>query len=1050
MLRKPPQSICLVNSDDSSMGMNNTRCLIIASVLCVPVFPPGARSQYEHLSFERIGLEKGLSQSTVTSILQDRQGLMWFGTQDGLNRYDGYTFTVYRHRASDSSSLSDNNVLALCNGADGDIWVATENGGVNRYVYDQDKFIQYKHDPRDSNSIGGDVVRSLAFDNEGRVWMGIWRAGLDRFDPATGQCAHFRHHDRDPQSLSDDRVASVLVGRHGNVWVGTWNGLSVLDRGSGTFHCVIGGQGDMPAQEPIEVTSLAKDTSGILWIGTLRAGVIRYDPEGGTLLRFRHDPLDPRTLSSNSILRTSVDSSNRVWIGTFDNGLNLYDPDTRTFVRFIHRPYDPTTIGSDGVDAIATDRTGLLWIGTFGGGLSRYVPYRNRFRHYQQLPDTPRTLSSNEIRALCTDRSGRIWIGTIEGGLDRFDPATQTFRIFTHDPGNQESLSDNSVMALLEDHLGNIWIGTRRGTLDRLDPRRNRFTHISRLANDSLNAIMAISEANGGGLWIGTYSRGLYYYDPSSGKAVKYMTDGSNIGSNAVWAIHQDRKGDFWFGHWQRGISRYKKDTHEWRYYRHQKDDPRSLGYETVLSFYEDTDGFLWIGTWGGGLDRYDPRLDTFTHYSHDDGLPNDVVNGILPDGHGNLWLSTNQGLAEFNPHTMQCRNYDISDGLQSNEFNQGAYCRGNDGTLYFGGVNGLTVFQPDSIHQNSHVPSIVLTRFSVFGRDIPMDHSVLTLKQIHLSYSQDFFSLEFASLDYTAPEKNQYAYMLDGFDRGWIFSGTRRYASYTNLDPGDYTFKVKGTNNDGVWSDAPVVVQITIIPPFWRTWWFDGFCVMGVGVMLYAIYRYRLNKLLEMERLRLRLAADLHDELASNLSSIAMFSRIMQDRAGFQSVPDGSDFLERISSLAQESVGAIRDIIWAIDPKMETLNDLMVRLKDMSVSASRAKGIALEFDTGPGDGMPAINLSPEVRRNLWLLLKEAVHNAIKHSGCTSFAVRATYDDHVVKIRVADNGKGFREESGPAGKGLGTMRMRAGQIGARLDIDTGEGQGTTVTVTFSL
>jgi len=435
--------------------------------------------------------------------------------------------------------------------------------------------------------------------------------------------------------------------------------------------------------------------------------------------------------------------------------------------------------------------------------------------------------------------------------------------------------------------------------------------------------------------------------------------------------------------------------------------------------------------------------------------LPDNFVKSILPDERGNLWLGTDKGLSRFHPQNGTFKNFTVKDGLISNQFLSGAYFKNAEGRMFFGGEGGAIAFHPDSLADRSYIPPVAITQFKVFDRPLPLPAAVSALDHLELSYQQNFFSFEFVALDYTVPAKNQYAYKLEGFDEDWIRAGARRYASYTNVDPGEYVFRVRGANSDGVWNEAGASIKILIAPPFWKTWWFRALATAFVGLAIYGLYRYRVRRLLKMERLRTRIAADLHDEIAGNLSSIAMFGKIVQDETatpGAQNLAR-AEMLQRIIALSQESVTSIREIIWAIDPKPETIHDLLMRVRDFAVNACRAQNIILKFELLHEAQLPQKNLSPEQRKHLWLLLKEAINNALKHSGGTALELRALYESGHLTISLIDNGVGMNGTNNAtrfSGKGLGTMKSRAEQLHGALEIFPHPTGGTAVVLTAKI
>jgi len=614
------------------------------------------------------------------------------------------------------------------------------------------------------------------------------------------------------------------------------------------------------------------------------------------------------------------------------------------------------------------------------------------------------------------------------------------------------------VLVIFEDQRGTLWVGTDGGGLNRFDETAGGFVHYRQEADGrrkiSGNSVMSIAEDRAGTLWVGTTGNGLNRYDRKRDTFVPFSLEGKALSDSesSVWAIHEDSRGYLWIGTWGAGLGRYEPSTKQLKRFLHDPNDATTLSNNTVWSVYEDSAGTLWFGTWGGGFNSYNANTDTFLHFTKTDGLPNNVVYGILPDGQGNLWLSTNDGLSKFNPVTKTFKTYDELDGLQGSEFSQGAYCRGRDGMLYFGGTDGVSAFQPDSIRTNTNVPPVVLTAFKIFDKPAALPRSISSVDEITISHSDDFIAFEFAALDYSAPGKNEYAYRLEGFDRDWIYCGTRRYAAYTRLHSGSYLFRVKGSNSDGVWNETGTVVRVIVRPPFWNTWWFVLLAITITLLTVFGLYRYRIRQIVAMERLRTRLASDLHDEIASNLSSMALFSNIVRNASVHSGcIPsDHIRLLERITALAQESVTSIRDIIWAIDTKQETAYDLLVRLKDLLTPICRAHNMHLMFPGPVREGLPPGNLTPEQRKHLWLLLKEAAFNAIRHAGCTELAVLYDYSPHELHLVVRDNGCGFDPSSDFPGKGMSTIAMRAKQLDGDVEVLSAPGEGTSVRLTLRI
>jgi ligand-binding sensor domain-containing protein/signal transduction histidine kinase len=821
--------------------------------------PPAPPDQASTIRFERISVEDGLSQNVVLTILQDEQGFMWFGTEDGLNKYNGYEFIVYKHDPEDDSTLSDSFVSTIYEDRSGELWVGTRSG-LSWFDRTTGAFAHHLHDPDDPQSLGGIWVTAIYEDREGTLWVGTDDGGLDRFVPstspgqtpseaegpdrATGTFVHHRHDRDDPTTLSDNSVGVIYEDRSGELWVGTDSGLNRFDRTTETFIRYQHDPGDPQSLSGAEVSAILEDHQGILWIGTEDGGLNRFDRSSRTFARYQHDPDAPHGLSHNRVRAIFEDRTERLWVGT-QNGLELYDRERDQFVHYRHDANELHSLSSSSIWSIYEDRTGVLWFGTYGGGLSKYNRTTDQFTLYQHNPDLPNSLSDNMVWSIHEDRNGILWIGTLNGGLNRLDRESGTFTVYRHDPEDPTSISSDDVRAILEDQEGNLWVGTSGG-LDQFDPRPETFTHYRHDADDpsslSEDRVIVVHEDQADNLWIGTRTGGLNRFDRATGTFVRYQHDEDDpfsLSEDRVWALYGDSTGALWVGTLG-GVNLWDPASDRFTRYLHDPDNPQSLGNNAVFSFHEDPSGAVWIGTWGSGLDRFDRASQTFTHYTEKDGLANNVIYGIEADSEGFLWLSTNRGLSKFDPHTETFQNYDVRDGLQNNESNVGAHFRSSSGEMFFGGIQGFNAFYPERVTGNPYVPPIAITAFSKFNQVVRTD--LLTGEHIQLSYRDNFISFEFAALDYTAPEKNQYAYILEGQDQDWVDAGTRRYASYTNLSGGDYVFRVKGSNNDGVWNEEGIAITVSVTPPFWETWWFRGILLLVLVGSVIGGYRLRVG----------------------------------------------------------------------------------------------------------------------------------------------------------------------------------------------------------------
>lgn len=835
--------------------------ICIQSILVV-VFSLQAAAQGLRINFERISIENGLSQSKVFAILQDHKGFLWVGTQDGLNKYDAYSFTVYKHHIEDSTSLSDNYIWSLFEDREGTLWVGTNGGGLNRFDRENEQFIRYTHDPKDPNSLSDNYVWTVFEDRAGTMWVGTRFGGLNKLDRRTGNFKSYVNDPKVPQSLSYNYVMAIHEDRDNNLWIGTnGGGLDKFDRSAETFiHYKFDSKNPASISEN-RVWTVYEDRYGILWAGTNNSGLNRFEPKENKFIRYKNNPADPHSISNNWIKLIFEDSTGRLWIGS-NKGLNLYDREHDRFVPYYNDPLDDKSISNNAVNASTVDHTGIVWLGTYGGGLNKFDPNKEKFRHYYWDVSDPNSLSGNQVVALFEDHEGILWIGTDENGLDRLDRKTNTFTHFLHRGGDPRSLAHNRVLSIYEDRAGTLWIGTRGGGLSKYDRTTNSFSNF-KLDKENPNSpvnniIYCILEDRKENLWIAARGKGLNRFDRKSGEFIPYRYDPQSLTDNIIYTLYETKSGELWVGTNGGGLVRINTENSSFVRYTHVNNNPQSISHNIVLSLYEDRSGILWVGT-SGGLNLFDPKTEAFTRYTEKDGLPNDAIFGILEDAKGHLWLSTNKGLSRFTPpmvspreagHGGVFRNYDIADGLQSNEFNQGAFWQARDGYMFFGGINGFNSFHPDSIKENRNVPSLVLTGFKKFNKDVKLSKSISEIETIELSHEDYVFSFEFAALNFSSTEKNTYAYLMEGFDKDWNYVGNRRYASYTNLNPGEYIFRVKGANSDGVWNETGTSVRIVISPPYWQTWWFRFIIAAFILGTTFGVYYIRIANIEKQKKI--------------------------------------------------------------------------------------------------------------------------------------------------------------------------------------------------------
>ncbi len=1006
--------------------------------------------------FDRISTEDGLSQSTVFCITQDSKGFIWIGTQGGLNKYDGYSFTVYKYNPFDSTSLSDNWVQAIVEDTSGNLWIGTHSSGI--FFFDRDKniFTCFRNNPYDKNSLINNRVWSLYQDKDGYLWVGT-SGGLDKFDVKNNKFTHFVHDPKNPNSLSQNAVNAIYEDKDSIMWLGTWGGgLVRFDRYKNTFKNYMFKSGNIYHHDSRIKAIIEDRIDGQLWLGSIREGLIRFNKTDGSYIQYLHDPNDNSTICQSSIISLAQDKNGKIWAGTYDGGVSRFNRKTQTFTNFHHNPKKELTINDNWVQALYEDRSGVLWLGT-SDGINKYIASKQNFKNIQNNPNDPNSIVSNDINSVYEANNGIIWIGTWNSGLVKYDRKKNTFKTYQNIPYNYHSLSSNIVLNTMEDNKGNLWVATAAG-LDKFDRSNETFQNYYYSANDpqslSFNNISAIFQDSFGIFWIGTWGGGLNRKELNSDKFSHYhyiASDSTSISDELITCFYEDREKNLYIGTNAGGLNLYLRNMDKFKRYEYNPEDKYSLSSNTINCIYEDKDGIMWIGTLGGGLNQFDRKKNKFYHYSELQGLPNNSIFGIIEDDNRNLWLSTAKGLSKFNLDTKKFINFDVKDGIGSREFSLAA-AKLRNGNIILGGNTGITIFNPDSIYVNNFDSPLIIKSFKLFDKELKFDKEITDVKSIELNYNQNVFSIEYAALDYIRPDKIQYQYMLEGFDENWINAGQRRVAYYTNIDAGKYKFRLRASNGVNGWIEKSTSLNIRVIPPFWLTWWFITLTILILIAIMLMIFRYRLNRLLEMERLRTRIAADLHDEIASNLSSIAMFSKIIQDESNsFTKISAAMpQLLDRIISLSQESVVAIRDIIWAIDPKTETIYNLLLRIRDNCISTCRAKSISFKFILPEKELLPSENLSPEQRKNLWLLLKEGINNAVKHAQAKEISLAVTYNGGHLKVIIKDNGVGYDTTTHYEGKGLTTMKKRVDDLHGKLNVISKLNEGTIITIILNL
>lgn len=1043
--------------------------LVGLSTTCIKLF-----AQPQQVVFENYTLENGLQNNTVQQAFQDSRGYMWFATNHGVCRYDGYKFRSFRNNPSDPKSLSGLLARVIYEDKSHNLWIGTESGGLNRFNREQETFEHILS--KDSATGIGTSVKAIAEDNQGRLWLGT-NIGIKMYDPKSKKVQWYPFIANSASSPSDTYVRVLQFDANGKLWVGTNSGLDLFDPTTKKFSRMYTRHPELRD----EIWDIYCDPKGSLWVGTYYNGLFRVNP---TTLQIEKIHLDGNRQWSKTIRSIAKDENGLYWIGS-RAGLYIYNAEKKTSSWFGNVENEPKSLVNNSILNIYKDAAKNLWICT-RSGISLMVPGRQIFRHYKSQANSSKYLNNNEVYAVWADKSGsRIWIGTGEGGVNLLDRKTDKFSYMTHDPNNANSISGNGIKSFMDDGEGNVWIGTYKDGISVYNLKSNRFTRFRHDPSNpfslSGNSIRALYKDKKGYIWVGT-DAGLDLYNERTKSFLHHSVNGKN--QQVTW-ISEDTKGHLWLGLLSI-VAIFKPETGVMKTFKVQGS-----------CFYEDTKGRNWLATRNNGLVLFDGNRGPLKYYDERNGLPNNQVFQILEDNRANLWLSTANGLTMFNPEKETFTNFDQRDGLQNNQFHYGAAYKLNNGELIFGGINGFNIFDPAKVIRNKYHPPVVLTDFKIFNKSVQINdqfsvlkRNIAETKKISIPYRYNVITIEFAALNFVRPEKNMYKFKLLGFDKEWNESGAKPSATYTNLDPGKYTFSVIAANNDQVWNKDGLQITLEVLPPFWKTWWFRSLVLIAVLGCTYMVIRFILNRAkikqqLDVERIKVKQSNEINSmklnfftnvshEIRTPLTLImGPLERIKNGEMSREMMKDHVDIMFRNANALLKLVNQLLDF-----RKLETGNlklelkkgDLIVFIREIInsfASMAEEKEINLRF-RAHSDGMMTFFDSDKLEKILNNLLSNALKFTKKKGTITVYlliGVEDTYESHnpFLEIVVKDNGIGIDlknqsrvfqrffqvpTDKNPGGTGIGLalteelVKLHRGQI----LVDSKPGKGTKFTV----
>ncbi|MNK79153.1 Sensor histidine kinase TmoS [compost metagenome] len=966
------------------------------------------------VSFSSLTVENGLSQNSVISIAQDSTGFMWFGTRQGLNRYDGYRFKIYKSEVKNPSSISGVEVNSLLTDAKGALWAGTSSG-LNLYHAPSDSFVRIK-------GLSSNNVESIYQDRDKNLWVGTLNGLNLLVNRAENKFRIFRFSSRTSDPINS--IYSLSEDKNGNLWVGTGNGVVLLTHDKRGYHYK---KLNFPSAMPSNyITAIAADASGNMWMGTSN-GLCRFDVVHNSLRVFQHDNQNPNSLIHNDIREITLQKG-LLWVGTQD-GLSIFNPSEATFTNYQHDPEIGSTISHNSIHNIFADKNHNIWLGTYFGGVNMVSPVATRFKVYRNSRFLP-SISGNVLSSVLEDARHNLWIATEGGGLNYYDRKTNTFKSYKSNSTDSSSISSNliKIMKMEGPNSDKIIIGTHRGGLNIFDPKTGKAQHIKNV-RDSLGAIgtaeiLALEVDRRGTIWIGSLN-GLSTLTKKDGKYPAHTTKSildRNLRKKNIQNIYEDSRGDLWICT-NTGLYQYNFKTGVLAVFHKNEGKSNRLQSDYINCITENSAGEMLIGTYFGGLSIYNPKTKTFKTYQEKHGLINNNVLGIVEDASHNLWLSTANGLSELNPATGRFRNYTKSDGLAGNEFNARSYFIDSRGEIFMGGINGLTSFYPREIELNNYASPLIFTGLKLFNqyvndKDGKLAEEINTGQTLTFNHDQNNFTIEFALLNFVKPDKNKYTYFLEGFDRGWNDMATPS-ASYTNLPAGNYRFMVKGTNNDGIPGAKVATIKIRVQPAFWASWWAYGVYLLLFSAMLFLIVRYLFVRALlkrteDVQQVKLRFFTHVSHEIRTPLTLIlGPLENLLKSTKDLPVINNQILPIKRNADRLMQLVTELMDF-----RKTETGNlklhpqqqDVVLFLREIFNAfeqLAESRNIAYHFEY---KGEPILIWFDKLQmEKVWFNLLSNAFKFTRDNGSISLSIKESRQE--VQIEVRDNGIGIPESS---------------------------------------
>ena len=1069
------------------------------------------------IQFKQLTHQEGFVARDIQCFYQDSKGFLWMCPTGILIRFDGKRQKMFRYSDTDNRSIGANRVRCIYEDKNKILWFGTDGGGLNRYNDSLENFTRYIHNPDDLNSISSNYIHTIFEDRHNNFWIGTLDGGLNKFNRVSGKFTSYKNNPLDIHSLSSDNVTVVYEDSEDNLWVGTSDGgLNLFDRENQIFTRYMHSETDPSSLSNNNVTGILEDKYGSLWISTMGGGLNKlfFDDQHRTA-GFKHylnDSKDLNSLSNNNIFTIYIDRENIFWIGTWGGGLNKMithsgDNSSVAFISYKHDPLDIFSLSDDNVLSVYEDNSGILWVAAGGSGLQVYDKNKKQFRLYENEPNNPNSLNSTVIWSMYEDREGIRWIGTGDGGLNKMIRGTDNFIHYKNDPGDPKSLSDNCVSAIYEDKFDNLWVGTWNGGLNKFDRKSGRFYRFRHDSNNpksiSDDRIYALMGDSAGNLWIGTYSGGLNKFNRTDESFTHYRhnpDDSASISSDFMINLFSNINGDLFIAT-KTGLDTFDPKNKKFIHYNLSGNNSSLPKDIKVTSVLQSMSGILWIGTANNGLIKYNPKEGVKKIYTTNDGLPINYVTGILEDDHGNLWVSTTFGVSRFNPLVETIRTYIYEDGIQG--IGEITPFKSRTGELIFGGVMGLSIFHPDSIRDYTHIPPVYFTDLYLFNKRVPIGYDSLTkrtilnksmveCKEIVLNYDDNVLSFDFAIIDFHSIFKwNEFAYKMEGFDKDWIYANVSRTSNrsitYTNLNPGEYTLRVKAANSDNTWNEKGASLKIIILPPWWATTWAYIIYATIVLSLVYFTWKLQLKrvrnkhelkmskfeaeKMHEVDEMKSRFFANISHEFRTPLTLILGPAKNVLGNTQEPNTKHNVSLIKRNAGRLLGLVNQLLDIskLESGNMKLETIpRNIVPLLKGCAfsfVSYAERKRIKLKFNSPEGEIIVYLD-----KDKFEKIIFNILSNAFKFTPEGGLVeVSVTKNVNYVDIKVSDTGVGIpveridkifdrfyqvdgshtREHEG-TGIGLSLTKELVEFHKGKIEVESEPGKGSTFTVSLPL